>query len=150
MDPLTSILIAAAVVSFATSAGSIISSFSLIYERAGKAHQKLGTMSTELRTLSEVMREVEEVLAAGKDGWGLGSGSQPLLMALEATCFQFKEKFYFVADTFERFLREKTERRSKLSSLRLAFLFINRGDDLMAAYQSLRDSASLARDLASE
>lgn len=146
MDPISAIIVAAAVVSFITSTSALVSSTALIYERSAESAPMLDRVSRELEIFSQIMRDVEGVLAEGGSVLDPGSG---LMVALKNTCSEVRNKFYYVADILERFLRERRG-RTLFSSLRVAFLFINRRDDLMFHYQSLRDSASLARDLASE
>ncbi|KAK4144942.1 uncharacterized protein C8A04DRAFT_27189 [Dichotomopilus funicola] len=96
------------------------------------------------------MKDIEQVLAAGMGDSALRSDSTGLLTALEAAYSEAKQKFHVVADLFEEVLKLKNRGRSRLSALRSGIVFINKGDNFMTHYQSLRDSASLARDLASD
>jgi len=147
MDAISAVALVSALVSLVTAAGALISSMSLIYRKGTDSFQTLERIYREMDTLSRILRDVEEVTEASQSA--LRSES-PLTTALQHTCREFKERFDIMAAFLERFLRDQRRMTTKISRFRFVIKFAAREDELMLNYNSLRDSARLARDLASE
>ncbi|KAM6513641.1 hypothetical protein FALCPG4_016023 [Fusarium falciforme] len=139
------LILASSMLSIVTSAAVIVSTAALFSKKARDISRVVAEITQQVESLAKILQHVEEILTSQPP-----EPASPRIKDLRHVYEDCKERFYLTAKLLERYWRDLNKRNTLLSRLLLTMRFAAQEEDLRTSYHSLRESATLARDLASD
>ncbi|KAH7121594.1 hypothetical protein EDB81DRAFT_952298 [Dactylonectria macrodidyma] len=139
------IIVASSIISIISSAVAVVSSVGLLKKRVSDIFHVVAEITQQVETLAKVLRDVEEILAIQAPGPG-----NARVEALRHVYQECRERFHLTAEFLEQYWRDLNKRNTFLTRLVVVLKFRAQEEDLRSSYDTLRESTTLARDLASD
>ncbi|KAH7121755.1 hypothetical protein B0J13DRAFT_567225 [Dactylonectria estremocensis] len=139
------IIVASSILSIISSTAAVVSSVGLLQKRVSDIFRVVAEITQQVETLAKVLRDVEEILAAQAPG-----PDSARVEALRHVYRECRERFHFTAAFLEKYWRDLNKRNTFISRLVVVVKFRAQEEDLRSSYDALRESITLARDLASD